>query len=71
MSCYFRHMKNILEEAGIEVTPGNRKRIDQAFRQIAGVPREHCPAVWKILKQRLVTEEMRRELARELREAMR
>ena len=43
MSCYFRHMKEVLAEAGIEVTPANRRRVDQAFRQIAGVPREHCP----------------------------
>ena len=27
MSCYFRHMKNILDEAGIKVTPGNKKEI--------------------------------------------
>jgi hypothetical protein len=71
MSCYFRQMKEVLAEAGIVVTPANRRRVDQAFRQIAGVPREHCPAVWKILKQRLVTEELKRELARELREEMR
>ena len=70
MSCYFRQMKEILAEAGIEVTPGNRKRVDQAFRQIAGVPREHCPAAWRVLKQRLATEELKRELARELREAI-
>jgi hypothetical protein len=64
-------MKDVLAEAGIVVTPANRRRVDQAFRQIAGVPHEHCPAVWKILKQRLATEELRRELARELREAVR
>ena len=33
MSCYLRHMKDILEEAGIEVTPANKKQIDQAIHQ--------------------------------------
>ena len=71
MSCYLRHMKDILDEAGIEVTPANRKRIDQAFHQIAGVTYKDCPAAWKVLKQRLVTGELKRELARELLEATR
>lgn len=71
MSCYFRQMKDVLAEAGIVVTHANRRRIDEAFHQIAGVPREHCPVVWQILKQRLVTEELKRELARELRGAIR
>ncbi len=44
MSCYFRHMKNILHEAGIEVTPGNKKDIDQAFHRIVGVSYKDCPS---------------------------
>jgi len=73
MSCYFRQMKEVLADAGIVVTPANRKAVDLAFYQIAGVSREgcHCPEVWKVLKPRLATEEGVRELARELREAMR
>lgn len=73
MSCYFRHMKDVLAEAGIVVNPSNRKAVDHALYQIAGVSHDHChcPEVWKILKQRLATEEGVRELGRELREAMR
>ena len=68
MSCYFRHMKDNLAEAGIAVAPLNRKEIDQAFHRIAGVAYKDCPAAWKELKQKLQSDEgSRRELAQELR----
>ena len=38
MSCYFRHMKNILDEAGIQVTLSNKKEIDQAFHRFSPAP---------------------------------
>ena len=34
MSCYFRHLKDVLSEAGIEVTPANKKQIDQAIKEL-------------------------------------
>lgn len=71
MSCYFRHMKDVLAEAGIEVTPSNRQRVDQAFHQIAGVPFKDCPAAWRVLKQKLAPDELKQELARQLRDAVR
>ena len=43
MSCYFRHLKNILNEAGIEVTPGNKEELDQAFHRIVDVTYKDCP----------------------------
>ena len=60
MSCYFRHMKDILDEAGIEVTPNNKKAIDQAFHQIVGVSYEDCPTTWKRLKQEPSGDEQKR-----------
>ena len=51
MSCYFRHLKDILNDAGIEVTPGNKHEIDQAFHQIVGVTYKDCPTIWERLKQ--------------------
>ena len=71
MSCYFRQMREILREAGIEVSPGNIARIDQAFHQIAGVPYKNCPAAWKSLKQRLLDDELKRELIQKLQDAIR
>ena len=72
MSCYFHHMKNILNEAGIEVTPINKKEIDQAFHQIVGVTYKNCPATWKRLKQELIGDEQKRqELIQKLQNAIR
>lgn len=71
MSCYFRHMKDILAEAGITVTPNNKKQIDQAFHRMAGVTYKDCPATWRVLKQDLMSdEEKRRELIRKLQAAI-
>jgi hypothetical protein len=72
MSCYFRHIKNILDEAGIEVTPGNKKEIDQAIHKIVGVGYKDCPATWKRLKQEILGDEQkRRELIQKLQNAVR
>lgn len=72
MSCYFRHIKNILTEAGIEVTGSNKKKIDQAFHQIVGIAYKDCPATWKRLKQEWIGDEQkRRELVQKLQNAAR
>jgi len=70
MSCYFRHLKNVFAEAGINVTPANRKDIDQAIHKIVGVPYKDCPGTWKVLKARFLGDEKgRRDLARKLKGA--
>ena len=71
MSCYFRHIKDILDEAGITVTPANKKQVDQAFHQIVEVVYKDCPATWKALKQVLQSDDQkRRDLIQKLREAI-
>lgn len=60
MSCYFRHIKGIMDEAGIKVTPDNRNQIDRAIHQIVDVTCGNCPETWKRLKQQLAGEEHRR-----------
>ncbi len=47
MSCYFRHLKELFDEAGIEVSTANRKQVDQAIHQIVNVPYKECPQAWK------------------------
>lgn len=61
MSCYFRRIKDILDEVGIEVTPSNRKQIDQAIHQIIRVTYQDCPATWKKLKQQIIGDEQKRQ----------
>jgi len=61
MSCYFRHLKNTLEEADIEVTSTNKKQVDRAIHQIVGVTYKDCPETWKRLKQQLTGDEQKRQ----------
>lgn len=71
MSCYFRHIKDILDEAGIEVTPDNKKQIDQAIHQIVEVNYKACPHAWRKLKQDIIgNEQKRRDFTERLRAAM-
>ena len=56
MSCYFRHLKDILDEASIEVTPSNRKQIDQTIHQIVGITYKNCPDTWRRLKQEVLAD---------------
>ncbi len=71
MSCYFRHLKDILAEAGVEITPCNRKEIDRAIHKIIGVEYKNCPVAWKALKQQIIGDEQkRRDFIRKLREAV-
>ena len=61
MSCYLRHLKDILIGAGIEVTSTNRKQIDQAIHHIVGVTYKNCPQTWTRLKQQLAGDEEKRQ----------
>ena len=61
MSCYFRHLNEIFDEAGIVVTPNNRKQIDQAIHQVVGVTYKGCPQAWKILKQQIMGDKQKRQ----------
>jgi hypothetical protein len=69
MSCYLRHLKGILGEAGIEVTPANRKQVDRAIHQIAGTTYKDCPETWKRLKQLIGDEQKQQEFISHLRSA--
>ncbi len=71
MSCYFRHIKDILNEAGIEVAPGHKKQIDQAIHQIVGVAYKDCQGTWKKLKQQILSDEQKKqELIKKLQDAV-
>ncbi len=61
MSCYFRHLNDIFDEAGITVTTANRKQIDQAIHQIVRVSYKECPQAWKNLKQQIIDDEQKRQ----------
>lgn len=69
MSCYLRHLGDILAEANIKVTSDNRKQIDQAIHNVVGVTYKDCPVTWKKLKQQILGDEQKKEeFLRKLRE---
>ena len=71
MSCYFRHLTDIMAEASIEVTPQNKKQVDEAIHQIMGVDYKNCPVTWKALKQQIASEPTRQDFIRKLQDAVR
>lgn len=42
MSCYFRYMKDVFEEAGISVSDKNKKEVDQAIHKLMQVKYKKC-----------------------------
>jgi hypothetical protein len=60
MSCYFRHIKDIFEEAGIEVTPATKKDVDRAIHKLVGVQYKDCPATWRQVKQQFLADDKKR-----------
>ncbi len=70
MSCYFRHLKDVMTEAGIEVTPANKKEVDRALHEIVGVAYKDCPSAWKNLKGQIANESDRAMVVKKLREAL-
>lgn len=72
MSCYFRYMKDIFDEAGIIVNLTNKKQIDQAVHRIVGTDYKDCSGTWKAIKQNYLSDEKKRhELVQKLQAAIR
>ncbi len=57
MTCYFRHLKEVFEKAGIEVTNQNKREVDRIIHGIVGVDYKNCPAAWREVKKRLAADE--------------
>lgn len=57
MSCYFRHMKDIFEGAGIEITKDNKKDIDRVIHGIVKMEYKNCPPTWKAVKEQIMGDE--------------
>lgn len=71
MSCYFRHIKDIIQEVGIEITPENRKEIDRILHGIVGVEYKNCSSAWRRIKEMVKGEPSKRErFVEKLKEAL-
>ena len=62
MSCYLRHMKAVLDEAGIVITKANRKQIDRAIHQAVDVAYKNCPDTWKEIKSNIMDDDEKRRV---------
>ncbi len=57
MTCYFRHMKLIFTQIGIEPTPENKREIDMKIHELVGTKYKNCSTTWKAIKERLAEDE--------------
>lgn len=53
MTCYFRHLHEIFQTTGTEVTDTNKQEIDKVIHGIVGVKYKNCSATWKEVKKRI------------------
>lgn len=59
LTCYFRHLKLIFEQIGVEITSANRQEVDKKIHALVSVPYKNCPAAWTAIKNRMVEDEER------------
>ena len=57
MTCYFRHLKDFFDKAGIAVTPENKRDVDKVIHEIVGVKYKNCSATWRQVKLRIAEDE--------------
>jgi len=57
LTCYFRHLHEFFEKAGIEVTSKNKRQIDRIIHDTMGVEYKNCSATWKEVKKRIAEDE--------------
>lgn len=53
LTCYFRQLGTVFQQAGITVTSENKKEIDRTIQRIVGMEGKHCPEVWAEVKKRI------------------
>ena len=53
MTCYTRHLDDILKELKMEDTRENRKQLDRKIRFALKQENDDCPVVWKHVKEHL------------------
>ncbi len=57
MTCYFRHMSDVFDKAGVTVTKENKKDVDRVIHSIVGIDYKNCSATWKEVKKIIAEDE--------------
>lgn len=50
LSCYLRHLDDLLNEGNIPLGKEERKKVDQVIHRMMGMESAHCPEVWRAVK---------------------
>jgi hypothetical protein len=50
LSCYLRHLDDLLKEGNIPLGKEDRKKVDQAIHRMLGMESKHCPEVWRAVR---------------------
>lgn len=58
LTCYFRHIKHLFTEIGVEVTTENKRELDRRIHELVGVEYKNCSAAWKEIKMKLAEDEV-------------
>ncbi|MGQ4871323.1 MAG: hypothetical protein ACP6IT_05755 [Candidatus Thorarchaeota archaeon] len=53
MTCYFRWIRDILDEAGVDLAKIDKRDVDRVIHGIVGVEYKNCSETWKRLKVHL------------------
>ena len=69
MSCYFRHLKEVFAEAGIDLSTVDKKALDKAIHGIVKVQYKDCPGAWKAIKTATASAAGRQQFIERLRTA--
>jgi hypothetical protein len=59
MTCYFMHLQEVFNKAGIVVTNENKHELDMMIHGIVNVSYKDCPSTWKEVKKRMADDETR------------
>jgi hypothetical protein len=54
-------MKDVLEEAGIDITKDNKKEIDRIIHGLVDVAYKDCSPTWKNVKEHIKVDEATRD----------
>jgi hypothetical protein len=57
LTCYFRHLKDVFDKAGVEVSKENKRELDRAIHAHVGVEYKDCSSTWRAVKASLAEDE--------------
>lgn len=69
MTCYMRHLADVLRELGMEDAQESRKILDRQIRRLLRREYDGCPVVWKAIKEQISDPARRTLLLEELKRA--